>query len=186
MNHSRRTVLVALAFLIAGVPALPRHRVYIGGFFLPPPVYIGYAFGRHGAVDCDVSPEEARVFVDGHERGEADDFDGYPGYLELRPGRHRIEFRAPGHKTLVYKVDAHRGWLFSIDEEMESGDPKDVLVRRSGPPPGYRESRDRHRHDRDQDSVRDRDEYDGDQSADGDRDSLDEDRRDERYEDEDD
>ncbi len=192
MNQSSRTLLVVFTFLIAGLPALARHRRYVGRYFFVPPVYISHSFGRNGAVDCDVSPEDARVYVDGRERGEADDFDGFPGYLKLRPGRHRIEFRAPGRRTLIYKVDIHRGWLFDIDEEMEAGDPEDALVRRSGPPPGYRhrrhrDRRDPDRYDRDRPDDQDQRQYDRDREDDRrDSDVDDDTERDDRYDDDDD
>ena len=80
----------------------------------------GYAPSRQWAVvDTDVSPESARVYLDGQVIGTADDFDGYPDYLYLRPGQHyRIEFRLPGYQTRTIDVDARAGTKIDVDDKL--------------------------------------------------------------------
>jgi len=59
----------------------------------------GYVYGpaaQWAVIDTDISPEEARVYLDGRYIGTADDFDGWPDYLYLRRGHYRIEFRMDG------------------------------------------------------------------------------------------
>lgn len=79
----------------------------------------GYAPSRDWAVvDTDVSPEAARVYVDGQLVGTADDFDGYPDYLYLRRGHYRIEFRLPGYQTRAIDVDARPGTKIDVDDKL--------------------------------------------------------------------
>jgi hypothetical protein len=79
----------------------------------------GYAPSREWAVvDTDVSPESARVYVDGQLIGTADDFDGYPDYLYLRRGHYRIEFRLPGYQTRAIDVDARPGTKVDVDDKL--------------------------------------------------------------------
>ena len=69
-------------------------------------------------VDTDVSPGRARVFLDGEEIGKAGSFDGFPDYLAISPGEHRIEFRHPGYRTLRVLLDAERGGFYRIDRQL--------------------------------------------------------------------
>jgi hypothetical protein len=52
-----------------------------------------------GAVDTDVNPDEAVVFVDGRALGQADFFDGWPEYLYMAPGTYTLEFRLEGYEV---------------------------------------------------------------------------------------
>lgn len=72
-----------------------------------------------GVVDTDVSPEHSRVFLNGDLIGTADDFDGYPSYLFLRPGRYALEFRLQGYRTEALNLDVSEGRFFPIDIKME-------------------------------------------------------------------
>lgn len=71
------------------------------------------------AVDTDVSPEHARVYLDGQLIGVADDFDGYPDYLYLEPGTYSLEFRLKGYQTETLTIDAKAGQYFPIDSELK-------------------------------------------------------------------
>jgi hypothetical protein len=70
------------------------------------------------AVDTDVSPESARVYLDGQYVGTADDFDGYPDYLYLRTGRYRLEFRLEGFETRTISVDARPGLKIDVGDRL--------------------------------------------------------------------
>lgn len=86
------------------------------GYYRPYNVY-GPA-SQWGVVDTDISPEEARVYLDGRYIGTADDFDGYPDYLYLRPGHYRIEFRLDGYETLVREVNARPGMFVDYKDKL--------------------------------------------------------------------
>ena len=86
--------------------------------------YGDYVYGydaparRWAAIDTDVSPDEARVYLDGRYIGTADDFDGYPDYLYLGPGHYRLEFRLEGFETKTVDVDARPGTKTDIKDKL--------------------------------------------------------------------
>jgi hypothetical protein len=56
--------------------------------------------GPSGGLRLKVEPKNADVFVDGRYAGIVDDFDGMFQHLDLRPGSHHINVRAPGYEPL--------------------------------------------------------------------------------------
>jgi hypothetical protein len=98
--------------------------VRIGGWWLGGPFGIGYGrgwydpwyggwgrqpgryYGRYdyGKVRLKVKPREAEVLVDGYYVGLVDHFDGLFQRLELEPGPHRLEVRAPSFRSMVFDV----------------------------------------------------------------------------------
>jgi len=93
----------------------PWYGPYYGRYGRP------YGYGpsaRWAAVDTDVSPESARVYLDGKYVGLADDFDGYPDYLYLRRGRYRLEFRLDGFQSREIEVDARPGVKIDVGEKL--------------------------------------------------------------------
>lgn len=92
------------------------------------PGYYGYygpgydrAYGpssEWGVIDTDISPEEAQVYLDGRYIGTADDFDGWPDYLYLRPGHYRIEFRLEGYETLTRQIEARPGRYLDFTDKL--------------------------------------------------------------------
>ena len=79
------------------------------------PVAVGVAPNELAAVKTDVEPEQARVFLDGELIGVADDFDGTPSYLFLKPGHYNLEFRLGGYKTETMEINAQPGQLYPVD-----------------------------------------------------------------------
>ncbi len=98
------------------------------GYGYPGYGYSGYGYSGYGAdsnwgaVKTDVDPEEARVYLDGKYIGTADDFDGWPDKLYLRPGHYRVEFRLSGYEPLSLDVDARPGQELKIDNKLRKGD----------------------------------------------------------------
>jgi PEGA domain len=91
----------------------PYHRGYYGRY--------GYGYGPSGnwaVVDTDVSPESARVYLDGQYIGTADDFDGHPDYLYLRRGSYRLEFRLEGFESREIAVDARPGVKVDVGDKL--------------------------------------------------------------------
>jgi hypothetical protein len=113
-----------------------RYRPWYWGWGFGPywydPYWYGYGpyyrgnYGRYGyapsgswaVVDTDISPESARVYLDGQYIGTADDFDGYPDYLYLRRGSYRLEFRLEGYQSRELSVDARPGVKIDLDEKL--------------------------------------------------------------------
>lgn len=70
-------------------------------------------------VDTDISPERALVYLDGELIGTADDFDGFPDYLYLEPGRYVLEFKLTGYKPESFEIEAEEGRFFPLKMKME-------------------------------------------------------------------
>jgi hypothetical protein len=138
------TVVVAVA-LASATPARAGHTRFSFGFTFGFPAYAypyyGPYYGYHpaypyayypgwaaypapvgppsaGFVRLKVRPEDAEVWV-GHRRvGIADDFDGYPGYLVLRPGVRLLTLRRPGYRDVKLRVEVAAGVQLDIRRRM--------------------------------------------------------------------
>jgi hypothetical protein len=75
-----------------------------------------------GAVDLDVKPNRAEVWVDGQYAGEARDLDGYPSYLWLEQGPHRIEVYKGGYVTSRTDVEVRRCMKTDLKLRLEKGE----------------------------------------------------------------
>jgi hypothetical protein len=91
-------------------------------------------------VDTDVSPEHARVLLNGTLIGIADDFDGYPDYLYLKRGRYTLEFQLQGYTAQKLDLDIRPGEMIPIDSKLERNpaEPKAAWYDRPRDPPASR------------------------------------------------
>ena len=77
----------------------------------PPPSPYGaspYPFDRRGptgGLRLKIEPKDAQVYVDGYYAGIVDDFNGHFQHLDLVPGPHHAEVRAPGYEPLQLDVN---------------------------------------------------------------------------------
>lgn len=74
----------------------------------PGPTYAYQPSAASAGVSFDITPANASVFVNGMLVGAVGNFSP-TSPLALVPGRHQIEVRAPGHKTLKFDVEAIAG-----------------------------------------------------------------------------
>lgn len=134
--------LALLAALAESPVSRASHRgsIILGAAYpahAPVGVY-GPAPGRplHAFVDTDIHPEDARVYLDGRLIGVADDFDGFPGFLVLKPGRHTLTFSLAGFHSLSFTLELRPGELADLDRKLPRLSPgeKDTGV----PPPQTR------------------------------------------------
>jgi hypothetical protein len=93
-----------------------------GSYWGYPVAYPGRAFGNFGALDTDVSPERAEVWVDGKKVGLADDFDGFPDYLWLEKGTYDVAIYLPGYKTIARQYTIYPGMVIDVEDRMEAGE----------------------------------------------------------------
>jgi len=107
-----------------------------GGWGLYPPAFYQPAGGvdmnaammaGFGAVELNVKPNRADVWVDGRYVGEARDLDGYPTYLWLAEGAHRVAVHKGGFLVFEEEIDVRRGMKTEIKLKLQPGD---------SPPPG--------------------------------------------------
>jgi hypothetical protein len=77
----------------------------------------------------NISPDQARVFLDGRYAGVSDDWDDSGGGSLLvwnTPGRHRIRVAYPGHRDLLVDVTVTPGAReekVEIEQKLEKGTP---------------------------------------------------------------
>lgn len=133
---------LVLAILVVGATSADAHRrwrpsvwVTWGGWWGWHGPWYGPAYGPAyvpvgsapdlAVVDTDVSPEGARILLDGRLIGTADDFDGFPDYLYLQPGRYTLQLELPGYETETIQIDAEVGRLYKLDNDMRriAGEP---------------------------------------------------------------
>jgi hypothetical protein len=110
------------------------------------PFYPGYPTGGvdmnaamvagFGAVELNVKPNRADVWVDGRYVGEARDLDGYPTYLWLADGPHRLAVHKGGFLVFDEQIDVRRGMKTEIKLKLEPGDSAPP-----GPKPAERSDR---------------------------------------------
>jgi hypothetical protein len=72
-----------------------------------------------GGVSFEISPDTAEVFVDGSYVGTAGEFTPITEPLGLTPGRHRIEIRAQGYRTMNVDVDIVAGQVIPYQGSLE-------------------------------------------------------------------
>ena len=136
-----------------------RHRPrYYGGYYYGSPWYPGwglfwdfygypYYWGRGwspyygyttsygssvsgmGALDCDINPEDAQIYLDGKYVGICDDYDGFPEYLWLEKGTYDVAFYRPGFQTIARQYTIYAGLVTDVEDRMVPGEavkPEDL------------------------------------------------------------
>lgn len=93
-----------------------------GGYY-GPPVQVYYQGGENlGALDLDLRPERAEVFVNGQRVGIADNFDGFPSYLWLEQGTYDVVFYLDGYQTLARQYTLYPGVVIDVEDAMVPGE----------------------------------------------------------------
>jgi hypothetical protein len=101
------------------------------------PVYVvaeGLAPEAAAAVETDIKPKRAEIWVDGEFVGQARDYNGRWDLLWLKPGRHLFEFRREGYRTLVRELELKPGYHVRVEERLEKGEGSDPRSTRLPPP----------------------------------------------------
>lgn len=126
-----------------------------GGFYRSP--YLGFGFGSYwgpwgyygpyaprpeggldmnfamlagfGAIDLNVKPGAAEVWVDGRFVAEARELDGYPSFLWMQEGEHRVQIYKGGYLTFDERVAVQRGVRQELKVRLEKGDSQPPGVR---------------------------------------------------------
>jgi len=87
-----------------------------------------------GALDLDIRPEKARVYLDGAPIGVADNFDGWPRELWLEEGTYDLVFHHEGFETIARQYTIYPGVIIAVEDRMVPGEaklPEDLLARSS-------------------------------------------------------
>jgi hypothetical protein len=96
------------------------------GYYYDSPERYRYSATRDqtGALDLDVSPERAEVYVDGRYVGRADDFDGFPTYLWLPKGTYDVVLYREGYETIARQYSIYPGLVIDVEDRMVPGEAK--------------------------------------------------------------
>jgi len=79
----------------------------------------GSAEADTGGLSFEITPNTAQLFVDGTLVGTVGQFTPTSQPLGLAAGRHRVEVRAPGYKTISFDVDIIAGQVIPYQGTME-------------------------------------------------------------------
>lgn len=97
-----------------------------GGYWYGPgwgyPAAYPRASALYGALNTDVSPERAEIWVDGRRVGVADDFDGFPTHLLLEKGTYDVVIYLPGYRTIARQYSIYPGLVIDVEDRMERGE----------------------------------------------------------------
>jgi hypothetical protein len=74
-----------------------------------------------GALDLNVKPGEAEVWVDGKFVDEAKELDGGPRYLWLKDGAHRVVIYRGGYAIFEEQVEVRAGTARELKVRLEKG-----------------------------------------------------------------
>jgi PEGA domain len=81
-----------------------------------------YGHDDMGALDIDIKPNDAEVYLNGEYIGRVRDFGGWRhGNLWLQKGTYDIVFYREGYKTLARQVTIYPGLVITWDDKMEPG-----------------------------------------------------------------
>lgn len=108
-----------------GAPAYPPPSDYPGSAYpgygssgqgYPPPqnapsvgVQRGGEQPAEGGISFEITPNTAEVFIDGTDMGTAGNFGPTAQPLGLGVGRHHVEIRANGYRTMTFDADVRAG-----------------------------------------------------------------------------
>jgi hypothetical protein len=96
---------------------------YPGGPYQGGPYYGGGHSSREdmGALDLDISPGRAQVYLDGQYIGTVDDFDGWPKYLWLPADTYDLVFYLDGYQTLGREMTVRPALVIDMDDRLQPG-----------------------------------------------------------------
>ena len=99
----------------------------------------GYYSGDRGvgALDINIKPRKAEVYVNGQPVGNAGQYDGFPSHLWLEEGTYNLVFYEEGYETLARRVNVLPGLTIDVDGDMVEGNataPEDLLPELMQPP----------------------------------------------------
>jgi hypothetical protein len=98
-----------------------------GGIDLGAALIAGY-----GALELNAKPGQAEVWVDGKFVAEARELDGYPSYLWLAEGAHKVVVYKGGYSSFEEEIEVRRGVHRELKIRLEKGESA---------PPGLRPGR---------------------------------------------
>jgi len=105
---------------------------YPYGYYQPAPYYPSRVSPDQGALDLDLAPETAQVYLNGQLIGIADNFDGWPRYLWLDKGTYDLVFYHEGFQTIARQYSIYPGVIVDVEDHMVPGEatpPQDLIAK---------------------------------------------------------
>ena len=75
-----------------------------------------------GALDLSVKPKKTEVYVDGEYVGVSGQFDGFPAYLWLKEGTHKLALYKDGYKLLERDYKLSPGTVLDVRLMLQEGE----------------------------------------------------------------
>ena len=92
-------------------------------YHYPPRVALYYARQAGlGALDLDIKPKKAEVYLDARYVGRTGEFNGNPDFLWLKAGTHQLAFYKKGHGTVSSEYTIYPGELINVKFRLERGE----------------------------------------------------------------
>ncbi len=92
-------------------------------YYYPPRSALPYARRADlGALDLDIKPKKAEVYLDGRHIGRTGEFDGYPDFLWLKEGTHQLAFYKEGYGTVSREYTIYPGELINVRFRLARGE----------------------------------------------------------------
>lgn len=80
-----------------------------------------YQARPQGSIDFKIKPKKAGIYIDGNYVGIADQFDGFPRYLWLPAGEHRVTLHIPGYENFDTVVEVLPGKVTELKVGLVEG-----------------------------------------------------------------
>ncbi len=113
----------------------PEVHVYGSGSSSAPLSSGRYREVGQGALDLNLRPKKAEIYVDGTYVGVADQYDGFPTYLWLEAGTYEIAFYKEGYETVFRQYTVYPGVTIDVSDRMRPGEA--VLPVPAGTDPAF-------------------------------------------------
>ena len=113
---------------------------YYGQYPYPPYAYGGYYDGS--SLRVQVKPNDAEVYIDGHNVGLVDSYDGMFQRLYLEPGEHIVEIFREGYRSIREPMRFVPREGYELKREMQPLAPGDPAPVRPKPDPAARSTDD--------------------------------------------
>jgi len=106
--------------------------LYWGGYYPYSyyPAYRGYVVAdagyanervRFGAIDLNIKPKKAQVYIDGRHLGRVGSFDGFPNFLWLADGAYELTIYLPGYENMVRQIEILPNQVIEVDGRLHRG-----------------------------------------------------------------
>jgi len=81
----------------------------------------GYDIRPYGALDLNIKPKKAEVYIDGRLVGTVDSYDGFPRYLWIEAGPHELTVVMDGYENLERSVEVIPDQVVAIHAKLAPG-----------------------------------------------------------------